>query len=103
MTITNSILYYHTVHYVSPPAPPKSLIEVARQNEPLYVQLLTKLKNENCESVTDKENNSFYMCKDGTKITMINWTRGDRKGVVTREYDPKGNLILIYGHPNDVY
>lgn len=82
----------------------KAANEPARQNEPLYIQLLTKLQNEKCSVVSDKESNSFYTCTDGTKASMIHWTRGnDRKGVVTREYDPTGKLILIYGHPDDVY
>lgn len=75
-----------------------------RQNETMYISVLNKIKDEQCKSTTDKEDNTFYVCSDGTKISMIHWTRGtDRKGVVTREYDPNGNLILIYGHPDDVY
>lgn len=73
-----------------------------RQNESMYVDALKKMKT--CEGTTDKENNTFYVCPDGSKISTINWTRGDnRKGIVTREYNPQGKLILIYGHPDDVY
>jgi uncharacterized protein YdhG (YjbR/CyaY superfamily) len=78
--------------------------EPKRQDQVLYTEVLTKIKNEQCSSVVDKEQNTFYTCKDGTKVSMINWTRGsERKGIVTREYDPSGQLILIYGHPDDVY
>lgn len=78
--------------------------EPKRQDELMYAAVLTKLKNESCPSTTDKEHNTFYSCEDGTKVSMINWTRGtDRKGIVTREYSPSGDLLLIYGHPDDVY
>lgn len=78
--------------------------EAKRQDEPMYIAVLNKVKSENCLSTTDKENNTFYTCKDGTKVSMIHWTRGnERKGVVTREYSPDGKLMLIYGHPDDVY
>ena len=70
--------------------------EPIRQNEPMYIDLLGKLKNENCQASTDPENNTFYSCKDGVKVSMIKWTRGERKGVVTRAYDPQGNLVMIY-------
>lgn len=77
---------------------------IKRQDEPAYIAVLNKIKNESCSSTTDKENNTYYVCADGSKVSMINWTRGtDRKGVVTREYDPNGKLLLIYGHPDDVY
>jgi hypothetical protein len=70
----------------------------------LYISLLEKIKTEQCSLSTDPENNTFYNCADGTKVSMIKWTRGsDRKGVVTREYNPAGKLILIYGHPDDVH
>lgn len=80
-------------------------LEVTKKNkEPEYIALLNKIKDPSCTSATDKEKNTFYACADGTKVSMINWTRGsDRKGVVTREYDATGKLVLIYGHPDDVY
>jgi hypothetical protein len=82
----------------------KVLNEPSRQNEPMYISLLEKIKTEQCSLSTDPENNTFYNCADGTKVSMIKWTRGsDRKGVVTREYNPAGKLILIYGHPDDVH
>jgi len=82
----------------------KALHDPVRQNEPKYISLLAKVKNEQCTASTDPENNTFYTCADGTKVSMIKWTRGtDRKGVVTREYNPAGKLIMIYGHPDDVY
>lgn len=82
----------------------KALNEPIRQNEPMYINLLAKIKDEQCKASTDPENNTFYVCADGTKVSMIKWTRGtDRKGVVTREYNYAGKLILIYGHPDDVY
>lgn len=82
----------------------KKETEVKRQNEPMYIAVLNKIKDESCQSTTDKEDNTFYVCADGSKVSMIHWTRGkERKGVVTREYDPSGKLILIYGHPDDVY
>lgn len=78
--------------------------DVKRQDEPMYIAVLNKVKDESCKSTTDKENNTFYVCADGSKVSMIHWTRGsDRKGVVTREYDASGKLLLIYGHPDDVY
>ncbi|AQW88917.1 putative membrane protein [Erwinia phage pEa_SNUABM_50] len=79
------------------PAPPDAM----RQNQPAYIQMLNDIQK--CPNVTDKENNTFYTCENGTKASMIHWTRGDKKGVVTREYNPEGKLILIYGHPDDVY
>jgi len=82
----------------------KALSELVRQNEPMYIELLSKLQKEQCTPSTDPENNKFYSCTDGTKVSMIKWTRGsDRKGVVTREYNPAGKLVLVYGHPDDVY
>lgn len=82
----------------------KALNEPIRQNEPKYINLLAKIKDEQCKASTDPENNTFYVCADGTKVSMIKWTRGtDRKGVVTREYNAAGKLIMIYGHPDDVY
>ncbi|SOK58673.1 hypothetical protein [Yersinia phage fHe-Yen9-04] len=77
-------------------------VDPVRQNEPAYIALLQKLRI-NCVSATDKENNTFYSCPTGEKVSMINWTRGDKKGVVTREYNKDDTLILIYGHPDDVY
>ncbi len=74
-----------------------------RQDEPMYIAVLNKVKVEQCESTSDKEDNTFYSCADGTKVSMIHWKRGDRKGVVTREYSPEGKMVLIYGHPDDVY
>ncbi len=77
---------------------------VSRQDEVQYSNLLTKIKGDTCSSTTDAEHNTFYKCSDGTTVSTIKWTRGnDRKGVVTRMYDAKGELKLIYGHPDDVY
>ena len=76
--------------------------EPKRQDEPMYIAVLNKVKD--CTSTTDKENNTYYVCADGTKVSMIHWSRGgERKGIVTREYSPDGKLVLIYGHPDDVY
>lgn len=75
-----------------------------RQNELMYTDMLNKLQLDKCEKFTDKENNDFFTCPDGSKVSMINWTRDtNRKGVVTRYYDPTGKLLLIYGHPDDVH
>lgn len=77
-------------------------IETIRQDVTSYTQVLKK--SETCEKVTDKEENDFYSCADGTTISMVHWTRGgDRKGVVTKYYDKDKNLLMVYGHPDDVY
>jgi hypothetical protein len=92
------------IYHVKPHEENKAISELVRQNEPLYINLLTKLKDEQCKETNDNEKNTFYVCADGTKVSMIKWTRGsDRKGVVTREYNPAGKLLLVYGHPDDVY
>lgn len=78
--------------------------EPKKQDTAGYINLLEKLKVQNCTANSDKEDNTFYKCSDGSTASMIHWTRGrDRKGVVTREYDSTGKLTLIYGHPDDVY
>jgi ABC-type proline/glycine betaine transport system substrate-binding protein len=75
-----------------------------RQDQFLYAEVLNKIQNEICSKVSDKENNDFYTCPDGSKISQVHWTRGsDRKGVVTKYYDSTGKNVLIYGHPDDVY
>ena len=82
----------------------KKDVDAKRQDEPMYIAVLNKVKDPSCQSTVDKEQNTFYTCADGTKVSMIHWSRGnDRKGVVTREYDASGKLLLIYGHPDDVY
>lgn len=82
--------------------------EAAKPPEPkhndtgLYAEVLDLLPS--CRGNEEKATgDKFYLCPNGSKITQINWTRmgGDRKGVVTRYFDPKGELILIYGHPDD--
>lgn len=77
-------------------------IETIRQDVTSYTQVLKKA--DTCEKVTDKEENDFYSCPDSTTISMVHWTRSpDRKGVVTKYYDKDKNLLMIYGHPDDVY
>lgn len=112
MTIVN--------YYISVVAPNSELIEIhrkteqakrvangdepVRQDERMYADALAKTELASCPDVRDAENNVFYNCKDGEKISMTRWTRsgGDRKGIVTRWYDSQGKLKMIYGHPDDV-
>lgn len=76
--------------------------EPQHNNGGMYADVLEKIKtcSVNIEPTT---NDKFYSCPNGEKITQINWTRGqgERKGVVTRFYNQKGDLRLIYGHPDD--
>jgi|AGFT01.1.fsa_nt_gi hypothetical protein len=101
------------IHYIiNVSAPNDVLVEQARRankaSEPqhndtgLYAEALELMKT--CSLNTEERTgNKFYTCPNGEKITQINWERnqGDRKGVVTRYFDAKGNLRLIYGHPDD--
>lgn len=76
--------------------------EPKRNDTGLYAEVLDILPS--CRGNEEKSTgDKFYLCPNGSKITQINWSRlgGERKGVVTRYFDPKGELILIYGHPDD--
>lgn len=73
-----------------------------KQDQVLYAEVLNKIKS--CTVVQDEEKNSFYTCADGSTVSMVKWTRGsDRKGVVTKYYNKDAQLLLVYGHPDDVY
>lgn len=76
--------------------------ETLRNDSGLYAEVLELIKTCNV-NVEKKTGNKFYICPNGEKITQINWERDQktRVGVVTRYYDNKGNLRLIYGHPDD--
>lgn len=81
-----------------PPAPP----EPKHNDTGLYAEVLDILPS--CRGNEEKSTgDKFYLCPNGSKITQINWTRmgGERKGVVTRYFNPQGELVLIYGHPDD--
>jgi len=103
----------NTAHYmITVKEPNKELIKQAERenrsfepqhnNSGMYADVLSKIKS--CDlNVDEATRDKFYSCPTGEKITQINWTReqGKRKGVVTRYYDAKGDLRLIYGHPDD--
>lgn len=81
-----------------PPKPP----EPKHNDTGLYAEVLDMLPS--CRGNEEKSTgDKFYLCPNGSKITQVNWTRnqGERKGIVTRYYNPKGDLVLIYGHPDD--
>ena len=81
-----------------PPEPPAP----KRNDTGLYAEVLDKLPG--CRSNTEPgTGDKFFLCSDGSKITQVNWSRlgGERKGIVTRYFNPNGDLILIYGHPDD--
>lgn len=81
----------------------KGIPKTVRQDSAAYAQVLTKIKQPGCTSNTDVSKDTYVTCEDGTKASIISWTRSDRKGTVTRFFDKNNNLIMIYGHPDDTY
>lgn len=76
--------------------------EAKKNDTGLYAEVLDKLPT--CRgNIEQSTGDKFFLCPDGSKITQINWTRnqGERKGIVTRYFNPKGELILIYGSPDE--